>query len=75
MNNSDILYECILCGKVFKSKRKHKCHLGKVADYGEWRAVRECCITGCHNLITAYINEFLCLRHQNAFDRFHSDND
>ena len=68
--SSDIKYECILCGRVFNSKRKHKCYDGKVINYGDWDEVRECCIAGCNNFIAVEINEPTCLLHANAFDRF-----
>ena len=66
----DTKFECIMCGKVFKSKKEHRCYEGKIANHGEWDEVRECCVAECHNLIAADINEFACLQHTDVFDRF-----
>lgn len=68
---SDIKFECMMCGRIFNSKKKHKCYEGRVVNHGEWDKVRYCCIAGCNNLIAADINEYTCLRHADAFDRFH----
>jgi len=71
LSRNDIKFECIMCGRVFKSKKEHKCYEGKIVNHNEWDEVRECCIAGCHNLIAADIDEYLCLQHADAFDRFH----
>lgn len=64
-------WECINCGKIFKSKKVHICYDKKLRK-GDWQKIRECCIAMCHNWFVPD-NEYdaLCWRHQDAFDRFH----
>ena len=70
MGTTDIKFECMMCGRIFKSKKAHKCYDGRVVNYNEWDEVRECCVAGCNNLIAADINEMACYIHQDIFDRF-----
>ena len=63
-------FQCLLCMRVFPSKKKHKCWLGVIRNYGEWAGVRECCVAGCNNLISTDIDEFACYIHRDVFDRF-----